>query len=339
MTRSGIVCAGSWMVDVNCSIRSWPEEQTLATIVAQTRDGGGPAHNVAVDLARLDPALPLWGMGAIGDDEAGRHLLEVCARHRIEATGLRCFTDAATAQTYVMTDITTGRRTFFHHQGANARLRPGDLDFGAVPARWLHLGAPGLHERLDDGVDGGWAAVLQAARWAGLRTNLDVISTEPEHMRERVRPCLPHLDSLVINDYEAAALTGLAVMRAGRADVAVAGQAARALQAQGPALVVVHFPEGCVAATADGRCLHQPSLRVPPDAVQGSNGAGDAFTAGLLLALHEGLALDEGLRLAACASAAALRSLSATGAVGSREDCMALAEVWGWRSAADEVAP
>jgi sugar/nucleoside kinase (ribokinase family) len=41
-----------------------------------------------------------------------------------------------------------------------------------------------------------------------------VISTEPQHMRARVLPCLPHLDSLVINDYEAAALTGLAVCRA-----------------------------------------------------------------------------------------------------------------------------
>lgn len=319
------------MVDVNCSIRGWPEEQTLATIAAQTRDGGGPAHNVAVDLARLDPTLPLWGLGAIGDDEAGRHLLAVCAGHRIDSAGLRRFGDAPTSQTYVMTDITTGRRTFFHHQGANARLLPGDFDFATRPARWLHLGAPGLHERLDAGAEGGWAMVLQAARRAGLRTNLDVISTEPEHMRARVLPCLPHLDSLVINDYEAAALTGLPVLREGRADAVVAAQAARWLQARGPALVVVHFPEGCVAATAEGRGLHQPSLQVPPDAVQGSNGAGDAFTAGLLLALHDGLALDAGLRLAACAAAAALRSLSATGAVGARDECLSLAASWGWR--------
>ncbi|MEY2874960.1 MAG: hypothetical protein RLZZ373_2331 [Pseudomonadota bacterium] len=122
-------------------------------------------------------------------------------------------------------------------------------------------------------------------------------------------------------------------MQGERADAAVALQAARVLQAQGPALVVVHFPEGCVAATAEGHGLHQPSLQVPPEAVQGSNGAGDAFTAGLLLALHEGLALEDGLRLAACASASALRSLSATGAVGTRDECLSLAVSWGWRPA------
>lgn len=340
--RRGIVCGGCWLVDHNNSISHWPEQETLTQIVARELEGGGPAHNVALDLARLAPGFPLWAAGVVGNDDAGRFLAAACAARGIDASGLRVLEGVCTSHTDVMTVAATGKRTFFHHQGANALLSPDHFDFAGTSARLLHLGAPGIHARMDaprestpnGGDPNGWVTVLRRARAAGLRTNLEMISGPPEEIRKLVLPCLPHLDSLIINDFEAGILTGIDVLSAGVTSTGAARRAAVTLLAKGPLdLVAIHFPGGCVAATRDGEVLARPSLQVPPEAIKGANGAGDAFAAGVLYGLHESWSIDDCLTLGLCAAGAALRSLSTTGAVGSVAECLALADAWGWRTA------
>jgi len=322
-------------VDHNKSIGHWPAEETLTQVTAARLDGGGPAHNVALDLARLGAGFPVWAMGAVGDDPSGRLILDACRERGVDASRLRVLAGVPTSFTDVMTVEGTGRRTFFHHQGANARLAPDDFDFAGLPARLLHLGAPGVHRRLDgpSGTDAnGWVTVLRRAERAGIRTNLEMVSAAPDVIRRLVRPCLPHLDTLIVNDYEAAALTDLEIVSGHIVSVPTAQAAARAILDGGVRdLVVVHFPAGCVAATRDGRLLAQPSLQVPPDGITGANGAGDAFVAGVLYGLHEEWPLERCLTLGHCAAASALGSVSTTGSVARATECLALADRWGWR--------
>jgi sugar/nucleoside kinase (ribokinase family) len=333
--RRGIICGGCWIVDYNNSISNWPEEETLAIIVSREIRGGGPAHNMGVDLARLGAPFPLWGMGVVGDDDGGRLLLDTCAEHGIDRGRIRVVPGVCTSHTDVMTVQGTGHRTFFHHQGANALVHPDDFAFAEIPARILHLGAPGIHETMDavwGGDPNGWVTVLRRARAAGLRTNLEMVSGDPAGLRRLVTPCLPHLDSLIINDFEAGALAGVEVVKEGVTSVEGARRAAAILLGQGPMeVVVIHYPAGCVAAARDGRVLALPSVRVPPDAIKGANGAGDAFAAGVLFGLHQGWPLEDGLRLGLCAAAAALRSVSTTGSVAPAAECLALGRKWGWR--------
>ena len=336
MQRRGIICGGCWLVDHNNSISHWPEQETLTEIVARELQGGGPAHNMAIDLARLDPEFPVWAMGVVGNDDAGRLLIAACAEHGIDHAALRVLDGVGTSHTDVMTVRSTGKRTFFHHQGANALLSPEEFDFSNTRARILHLGAPGIHARMDKPYESdpnGWVTVLRRARAAGLRTNLEMISGAPEEIRRLVLPCLPHLDSLIINDYEAGVLTGIDVVSTGVTSAGAARRAAVALLVSGPLeLVAIHFPGGCVAATKDGDVYAKASLEVPANEIKGGNGAGDAFAAGLLYGLHEGWPIDEGLSLALCAAASALRSVSTTATVGSIAECRALAKAWGWRT-------
>ena len=336
--RSGIVCAGCWLVDRNKSIAHWPAEETLTQVLATREDGGGPAHNVAMDLARLGASFPIWAMGAVGDDAAGRRLRDACRERGVDASQLRTLDGVPTSFTDVMTVEATGKRTFFHLQGANALLQPDHFDFARAPARLLHLGAPGVHRGLDGpsgGDPNGWVTVLRRAREAGLATNLEMVSGPPAEMRALVEPCLPHLDSLIVNDYEAAALTGLDVVTGEGTSARAAREAARAILARGVRdRVIVHFPAGCVAVTAGGAVVEHPSLLVPADFIRGANGAGDAFVAGVPYGLHEAWRLDDCLVLGLCAAAAALGALSTTGSVGTVAECLALAERWGWRDAA-----
>lgn len=335
--RRGIICAGCWLVDHNNSIAQWPAEETLANIIARTTDGGGPAHNMAIDLARLGAEFPIWAMGAVGDDDAGQFLLESCRQHAIHTTRLKVLKGVATAHTDVMTVMATGKRTFFHHQGANALLNPEDFNFQDIPARILHLGAPGIHARMDapwEDDANAWVSVLRTARAQGLWTNLEMISADPAAIRRLVGPCLPFLDSLIINDYEAGALVALDVLKDGVTQVDLMRQAAQSLLEKHASLqyVVVHFPVGCVAASRAGELITHASLRVPPEVIAGANGAGDAFAAGVLYGLHEAWPLTRGLELGFAAAASALRSVSTTGAVASVKECEALIQQWGWRA-------
>lgn len=335
MTRRGIMCGGCWLVDHNNSISHWPEQETLTQIVARELQGGGPAHNMAIDLARLDPQIPVWAAGVVGNDDAGRFLLAACDERGIDRAGLAVIDGVGTSHTDVMTVRSTGKRTFFHHQGANALLGSEYFDFERTSARILHLGAPGIHARMDApcGDDpNGWVTVLRRAREAGLRTNLEMISGPADEMRRLVSPCLPYLDTLIINDYEAGVLTGIDIVAGGVTSPGAARRAAVALLVRGPLeLVVIHFPGGCIAATRDGEVHAKSSLDVPASEIKGANGAGDAFAAGLLYGIHEGWAIGDSLSLGLCAAASALRSVSTTASVGNVDECRALAKEWGWR--------
>ena len=54
-----------------------------------------------------------------------------------------------------------------------------------------------------------WSNLLARAQSAGLQTNLELVSLQADRLREVAGTCLPYLDSIVINEVEAAALTGI----------------------------------------------------------------------------------------------------------------------------------
>lgn len=103
MQRKGIVCGGCWLVDHNNLIENWPEQETLTQIVARELEGGGPAHNMALDLAHLDPSFPVWGAGVVGNDDAGRFLVAACEARAINHAALKVLDGIGTSHTDVMT--------------------------------------------------------------------------------------------------------------------------------------------------------------------------------------------------------------------------------------------
>ena len=244
-------------------------------------------------------------LGAVGDDQHGAYVLAECARLGIDTSGVATLPGVATSFTDAMVERIGGRRTFFHHIGANALFDGAAADIEGSTAKILHVGAPGLHPLMDASTpDGnGWSALLRRARSAGLHTNMELVSLAPERLVEVAPPCLPHLSSIVVNELEAGALTGIdaAVPGAeGPVDWAALEAMAHGLIARGVArLAVVHFPAGSVAADPAGRTWRHGSVRLPPERVRSTTGAGDAFAAGVILGLHEEWPVQECLRLGA----------------------------------------
>ena len=318
--RSGLLAGGNWIIDQVKLIDVYPPPEQLANIRRQAQGTGGAPYNVLVDLARLGVSLPLFAAGLVGRDALGQLILDDCRKHRIDGRFLRATAEAPTSYTDVMTEIEGGRRTFFHHRGANALWDGADLEFNKVKARIFHLGYLLLLDALDapDKRFGTRAAaLLAAAQESGLKTSVDVVSEESERYAAVVAPALKYVDYCIVNEIEAGKTTGFRVREPdGRLDTVALRHAAGALLQMGVReLVVIHFPEGGFARTRKGEDHWQSSVNLPAKWIGGSAGAGDAFCAGVLLGLHEGWDLARCLSTAVCVAAASLSHPTCTGGI------------------------
>lgn len=304
--RRGIVSAGNWLSDTIKFIRTYPAAGNLVTIERIEQGFGGCAHNVLADLAHLQSGLPLYAGGCVGKDALGDEVLATCERLGIVAEGI-CRVDAATSYTDVMADMSAGTRTFFHHRGANALFGPDEALAIDVPAKIYHLGYLLLLDKMDekDSEYGIVAArVLDELQRRGYKTSVDVVSEQGDRFREVVLPCLPYVDYLIINEVEAGACFGEDLRDVqGEPDLAKIESAACFMLERGVKdCVIIHFPEGGYAMRRGCQGVYVPSFRIPASEIISSVGAGDAFCATMLYALHEEKPLDEALRMANAAA-------------------------------------
>lgn len=334
-TRSGFICAGTFCLDRNIAIDRWPSEDMIGTAAGMRLSGGGPACNFAIDMLKLDPTVPVATQTLVGADADGDFLVAEAARFGIDTKGFARTDKARTQVTDAYYSVATGRRTHILFEGTAGLMTPDNFDFSDTTARFLHLGLPGIHPIMDGpwhGEANGWVAVLKRARAAGLETNLELVSVGEDRLREAILPCLPHLTTLVCNDFEIGALAGAQTLRDGQTDLAAVETAARVVLTRGAMeLVAVHFTRGAVLVARNGEAIRAPSVAVPADAIKGANGAGDAFAAGFFYGRHKGWDHLACLRMGHAASAACLRAPGTYDAVESASACLALAEAWGWR--------
>lgn len=328
-SRRGFVCGGSWAVDRIKLVDQWPEQEKLARITGTDQQGGGSAHNFGVDMRKLDSTMTVEAIGLLGQDSDGDFLFEKTRGAGINTRQLHRTDVAATSYTDVMSVTGTGKRTFFHYMGTNDLLTPDHFDFSSTTCRVLHLGLLGLHRCLDsrwNGDPNGWVTILKKAKSAGLETNVELVSIEGDRVRQACLPCLPYLDTLIVNDHEIGGVSAMPTVKDGRTDRSMCREAAQvALDEGNMRLVAVHFPEGAVCVTRDGDVFESTSVPVPPDAIESTVGAGDAFAAGMLWALHDGWPVEHALQLAHAVAASSLRSQTTVGSVEDVDSCLAMA--------------
>ena len=292
--REGILAGGNWIMD-RVKILDWyPAPERLADVQSETLHFGGSPCNLLTDLALLKAPFPLAGIGLVGEDPDGDRILAHCRKLGIDAQGIHRHKDLPTASTDVMTERDSGRRTFFHQRGANARLDIPHFDLEASRARIFHLGYLMLLDRMDELlVDGRSRAfhLLKQARSLGFKTSVDLVSSEEKRFPKVVRSAIPAVDIIFLNEYEAERATGIPLRRE-PPDGRAFWKALQSLLEMGvQEWAVIHFPQGACALSADGKWVCQGSVRIPPGEIHGTVGAGDAFAAGVLYGLHE----DQGM--------------------------------------------
>ncbi|NNC88992.1 MAG: carbohydrate kinase family protein [Akkermansiaceae bacterium] len=330
--RKGVLAAGSWIVDHVKMIDVYPGENALALISAESPGNGGGAYNMVKDLALMGAGFPLYGAGLVGDDADGHRILEDCSAHGIDATRLTTSDRAMTSYTDVMTVTSSGKRTFFHHTGANAILREEDVHLDGCPARFFFLGYLLLLDALDEvAADGstGASRLLQRASDAGFETMIDLVSSQAGNFREVVTPALRQVDYMFLNEFEAGSLLGREIPEDDPAALLDAATAVLDLGVR--KLVILHSAKGGVMAGADGTRASHASVQFPEEEIKGAAGAGDAFAVGVTYGLHEGLSAEECLRTGVCLAASNLRDATCSGGILPRDEALALGEEYGFR--------
>ena len=332
MERSGLIAGGNFIVDLTRVIDNFPAEETLSNIIATEASNGGAAYNVLKDLALMGASFPLTGIGMIGDDEAGMGILSDLDKLGINHDRILKTGKAGTSFTDVMVSAGSGKRTFFHYRGANALLSPEHFSFKDTRAKIFHYGYPLLLDSLDiidrDGRTGG-SRILEEARKNGLRVTVDLVSVNNNRFAEIVSPVFPYTDYLFMNEIETEKLTGINILDHDQPDRDKLKEVAGTILEQGVGTVIIHFPAG--AASVSGNSAYFTGrVNIPKAIVAGTTGAGDAFAAGFLYGLHEGLSVQECLKMASCSAATCLLHPTCSGGIQPIKECLALGEKYGF---------
>ncbi len=324
--RKGIMLAGNILTDTVKMIPTFPEQGMLVTVSDIVRAVGGSVPNTGIDLAVIDPSLPLYACGKVGDDDNGVYVKEQMAHYGMDVS--RVVTGSlGTSFSDVMTVTGTGARTFFHYRGANAEFSPADVDVEAIPSKMFHLGYLLLLDAMEeaDAEYGNKAARLLAQVQAkGIKTSIDVVSESSGHFAEVVVPVLPYCDTIVINEIEACQISGNTPRdKDGKLLEDEVWSAMEFILSKGVKdCVVVHFPEAGMMLRKDGTKTYVPSVDIPRSLIKGSVGAGDAFCAGCLYGLYHGW---DDAKILLFASGAAVCNLTEKDAIsGLRSE----AEIW-----------
>lgn len=294
-----IVTAGSILVDKINEVAAYPKAGELAQIRARSRVPGGLVPNTGCDIRILDPSIPVAAFGAVGDDDDGRFAVAELNRRRLDTSGV-VVKPTATSFTDVMS-VPGGERTFFTFPGASAEWGYDDFPFGLVSSGDIVLMGYFLLLEKVDGGDG--LRILRELKSRGASTAIDLV-TENADRSALVRECLPCVDNLVVNEIEAARLAGI--------EGDLKEVAARLLMLGVQERVVIHMPEKGVSLLKDGTWTEVESVAIPEGFIKGKTGAGDAFCAGCLVGIFNGLAEKEILELGAIAAVGALSAPGAT---------------------------
>lgn len=234
---------------------------------------GGSAANTIYALAQL--GLRAGFLGAVGDDEAGRIILESFRNVGVDTSGIVIKPKAKTGRALGFLDA-QGRRTLYIEPGANSLLRKADIDFSYISrTKFLHVSSFVGEEQ--------WAIQCELVRALAPNT---LVSFAPGAILARrglrtLYPVLKRTHVFFLNRRELELLAHTDDPEVG----------ARSLLKAGSKIVVVTLgAEG--SYVTDGKRAYRveaPRLRRIVD----TTGAGDAFAAGFLYGLFEERELRE----------------------------------------------
>jgi ribokinase len=251
---------------------------------------GGKGANQAVAAARLGSKTHM--IGRIGGDEAGIVLLEGLDAAGVDRRGVATDKDGSTGRAVIVVDE-TGQDAIVVVPGSNMSVSPGDIEGMAL----LYRKASAVLMQLEIPIES-VVRSSEIARDFGARTILNAAPAQliPESL-------FPLIDVLVVNETEATALTGVEVGTTAEARIS-----GRRLVDRGARVAVITLgAAGAFLCTPD----LQASVPAFPVSVVDATGAGDAFMAGLAVALAERRSVLEAVRWGNAAGALACSAAGA----------------------------
>ena len=297
--KKGIEVAGSLIVDIIKEINAFPMQGELVYINKTIKSAGGLVPNNAIDIKKIDSSIEVMASGKIGNDENGLFLSKEIENHQI-INNLK-YSKLATSYTDVLS-IPGGQRTFLNYPGATDEFGIDDVSF---EYSMLHLGYFSLLKKIDEGEG---LNILKKAKENRIITSIDMVSSEVDDYTH-VLKCIPYIDNLIINEYEAGKLLGENVDESNLLESAIKLKKLGVINR-----VILHMPNKCCLVDNNEE-IEEKSLQIPPQTIIGTTGAGDAFCSGCLVGIYHDFDNKKIIKIASTIAASSLFSLDATGSI------------------------
>ncbi|MGA2111629.1 MAG: ribokinase [Anaerolineales bacterium] len=275
MAEAKVIVIGS----CNMDIYSWAEHlpEPGETVIGQRywMSMGGKGANQAVGARLLGAEVTM--VGRVGDDLFGKQMLETLRSHGVNCDHLRVDSGAGSGVALVVVDK-RGENIIVVVSGVNMRIDRSDVEAAASELRAADVLLMQLEIPLD-----AIERAIDIAREARAMCILNPAPARP--LPDRI---LRKVHLLTPNQNEAKVLTGI------RADTLEGAKSAgEALLSKGVQTVIITLSAQGALIVQPGGAQHMEG--VPIEALD-TTGAGDAFMAGLGVALGEGKPLEEATR-------------------------------------------
>ncbi|PRZ42747.1 ribokinase [Antricoccus suffuscus] len=286
-----VVVLGSANLDVVIALQRIPSPGETVLTDTISRGCGGKGANQAVAVARS--GAPTTFLGAVGNDDAGRMLLDGLAGAGADVSAVRR-TDGSSGTAYVMVDA-QGENAIVVIGGANA----GYTDLTEAEADIIRR-ADVLLMQFEVPIETVTAAA-SIARAAGVQVMLNAAP-----YAELPADLLENLDLLIVNEHEAALSAGTQ---------GTPEEVATVILGSVPGVLITLGAAGSLLAT---RGTEPVRINAPHVTAVDTTGAGDTFSGAYAAATVEGLPAVERLRFASAAAALAVQERGAVDAIPDR---------------------
>lgn len=285
MPAPRIAVVGSYATGLTMKVERFPSPGETLLGTGYRVDFGGKGSNQAVGCARLGASVSF--LARIGNDPFGEMALRLYRDEQIDVSHVQAIAGAPTGVGFIIVEASTGHNCITIDPGANELLTAAEvsqceaLQSAAVALTQLEIPVAAAE------------AALARGRACGALTILN-----PAPVRPLSAQVLRNVDVLTPNLTEAKVLAGVAPD-----STTTPEKIALQLIALGVRQVVMTLGEQGALIVAQASSTRVPAIKV--QAVD-TTGAGDAFNAGLAVALASGAALPSAVQFAVVAGGLAV---------------------------------
>ena len=278
MSAPRIMVVGSYATGLTMKVERLPSPGETLLGSGYRVDYGGKGSNQAVGCARLGATVSF--IARVGCDSFGEMALNLYREEKIDAARVQSTAGSPTGVGFIIVEAGSGHNCITIDPGANEHLTPADvmegdseLDQSSVVLTQLEIPVPAAE------------AAMMRGRALGAITILN-----PAPVRHLPGSVLQTIDILTPNQTEAKVLTGHSP------DAAISPEeVARELIRSGVRQVVMTLGEKGALIVTDLYSKYIPAIKVR---AADTTGAGDAFNAGLAVALGHKENLEDAVRFA-----------------------------------------
>ncbi len=225
---------------------------------------GGNSANVSVTFARQGWRTAC--VAKVGCDVSGEEIRRRLVREGVDARYMSCTTKAPTAYSVLLAQ--GGERTILGYHGASDLFSIDDVELPRLMARWWYVSLAGESHTM-------FPALVRYAKKNNISLAFNPSGHHLRHKREEIIRLLKDMSFLVLNDEEAAILTGIPWKKE--------KEIFKKLDEWVPGILAVTSGRGGVTVS-DGERVYKAGIFREKKLVD-RTGAGDAFGAGFVAGL------------------------------------------------------